>query len=361
MAEPLVNQFITPAFVESLGVEIKKVMPSWDHDAFEKELYANWEKLALKQRLTRVAELLGKHLPEDYLEALAVLKQACTSFSGFDGLVFSSFVELYGLEHFEQSLEALALFTQHGSAEGAIRPFIMAREDETMQKMLEWSQHENEHVRRLSSEGCRPRLPWAPALPAFKKDPSKIFPILENLKNDPSEYVRKSVANNLNDITRDNPQEVLQRLEAWSHSDSSYTRWIIKHALRSLVKAGDATALRMLGHKEADIGLVSLSITTPTVKFGKSLEFSAELNNRSNHEASIVVDYAIHFMKANGELAPKVFKLKNLHLAPGESIVVRKAHAIKPITTRRYYPGKHLLAIQVNGKVLSDCPFELEM
>ncbi len=206
---------------------------------FYTSLYtASWEAMELKQRLRHSALVLGQHLPQDYRASIEILKNAAGNFSGLGGMIFSEWVECYGLNHPHESLEALSFFTQVGSAEFAIRPFILKYEEETMRKMLEWSQHDNVHVRRLSSEGARPRLPWACALPKFKNDPSLVLPILENLKNDPELYVRKSVANCLNDIAKDHPTLVVSLLKKWAKDDQNHTNWIIKHALRSLVKIG---------------------------------------------------------------------------------------------------------------------------
>ena len=362
MAEQLINQYLTPTFVASLGDHMQSVYPSWDHHQFKKDLYDDeWETRALKQRMNHVSVCLKKNLPFSYLETLEVLKKVCIHFTSLEGMVFSDFVEQFGQDNLEASLEALALFTQHGSGEFAIRPFIINHETQVMTRMLAWSKHENVHVRRLASEGCRPRLPWAMALPRFKEDPALVLQILDNLKDDPEEYVRKSVANNLNDITKDNPDLVLDKLEEWSKSTSKRTQWIMKHALRGLVKAGHPRALKLLGFEDAKIKLSAFQIVTPTVAFGDSLEFSFQLKNLSKTSGQFVVDYLIYFVKANGSQAPKVFKIKNLELGPNKVESITKSHAIKPITIRKYYPGKHRVAIQVNGKILAEKSFKLLM
>ena len=362
MAELLIHQYLTPDFVDKLDDALSKVYADWNGPHFKGLVYdKEWDDRALKQRMSHLAVCLQRCLPKDYLEALQILKRVCVHFSGLNGMVFSDFVEQFGKDHLEESLSALEVFTQYGSAEFAIRPFIVAHEKMVMTKMLEWSVHENFHVRRLSSEGCRPRLPWAMALPRFKQDPALILPILENLKDDPEEYVRKSVANNLNDLTKDNPDRVLALLRQWNQRPSKRASWIIKHGLRSLVKSGDQRALKLLGFKRAKIALLNLRIQTPRVVFGEELVFSFDLRNDGQQEAAVVVDYEIHFMKANGNSAPKVFKIKNMRLNKGETVSVEKTHSIRPITTRKYYPGKHKVGIQVNGKVLGVEEFELVM
>ena len=188
-----------------------------------------------------------------------------------------------------------------------------------------------------------------------------IFPILEKLKDDPEEYVRKSVANNLNDLTKDNPDQVLDILKQWNKKPTKGTSWIIKHGLRGLVKSGNQRALKLLGFKRAKIMLLDFKIHTPKVVFGEELVFSFDLRNDGQTDVSVVVDYEIHFMKANGTLAPKVFKIKNLRLKKGEKASLEKIHSIRPITTRKYYPGVQKVGVQVNGKVLGLEEFELVM
>ncbi len=360
MAELLVNQFFQRPFFDQLGSAISLSYPPWHQQAFMTDIYNNgWDDLTLTQRMARISQVLRKHLPEDYAEALQILFGASRSAEGFNGMVFSDFVGQFGLHDPEMSLDALEQFTQIGSAEFAIRQFILHHEQLTMARMLDWTGHSNEHVRRLASEGCRPRLPWAVALPKYKKDPSPVVPILERLKDDPSLYVRKSVANHLNDLTKDNPERVLDLVESWQQGASTHTQWIIKHALRSLVKLGDPRALKVLGFDAAEVKVSNLTIQSPTVVLGGFLDFDLELVNRGKEEAQVVVDFVIHFMKANGSLAPKVFKLKNLKMSAGERITLSKSHPIKPITTRKYYAGKHKLAIQINGQVLKEAIFKL--
>lgn len=217
--------------------------------------------------------------------------------------------------------------------------------------MTRLSKHKNYHIRRLASEGCRPRLPWAPALPDFKKDPSLIFPILENLKNDPKLYVRKSVANNINDICKDNPELVFKFLKKWNKtSPSEDTQWIIKHGLRSLIKEGHPEALSLLGYKQnTQISMRQIKLFQKDVTVGNKLEFQTKLINNSKSKQRCIIDYIIHHYKKNGEHRPKVFKLKQIELQPGEIIILNKSHNFQKINTRKYYSGKHFIQIQING------------
>lgn len=361
MAEPLKNQLFQRPFFDLLSKKIGEKYADWDHNRFFELLYNDqWEELELKQRLNHAAITLGKSLPNNYEYALSILIKVVPFFSGFNGMLFSEFVKIHGLELPQTSLDALEVFTQFGSAEFAIRPFILSHEKMTMNRMLKWSTHENEHVRRLSSEGCRPRLPWAPALPKFKIDPAPILLILENLQDDQSLYVRKSAANNLNDISKDNPEHVLTIVDQWQKNASKNKQWIIKQALRSLVKEGEPRALLILGYKNESITLTKFTCTSK-VKFGSTFKFSFELKNNGNKPAQTLVDYIIYHQKANGSLTPKVFKIGAFKLKSKETQTIKKSHNMIPISTRKYYAGLHKISIQVNGKVLNTLPFKLEI
>lgn len=359
MAEPLKDRFLQPPFLEAFGASMIRVYAEWSQRDFLNHIYSpEWEAMELKERMKQVSLAVGKCLPQNFERAVEILKAASDGKESFDGLVYSEFVLHHGQDHPNIALDALELFTQLGSAEFAIRPFILKYEKLTMKRMLDWSKHENVHVRRLASEGCRPRLPWAPALPAFKQDPSPLLPILENLKDDPELYVRKSVANNLNDLTKDNPELVLSLLEKWKTNASANTEWIIKQALRSLVKAGDPKALSLLGFEPVEVEVKNLSIPQ-LVNMGDKFKIRFELANKGKSPADIMVDYIVYHQKANGTLTPKVFKLNSMTLASGEARTIEKQHAIVPITTRKYYPGEHQVAIQVNGEILAMQSFDL--
>lgn len=245
------------------------------------------------------------------------------------------------------------------SAEFAIRPFIEQHTDYTYTKLLEWCEHPSEHVRRLASEGSRPRLPWGMRLPQFIHNPEPLVAILQQLKADESLYVRRSVANNLNDISKDNPEWMINLCRNWLDDKHTHTDWIVKHALRSLVKAGDVRVFPLLGYAAvADVVASDIKLNKKRVVMGDSITFSCALT-AANHTQNVVVDYVVYFMKANGKLAPKVFKLKNIALAANETVVIEKSYSFKPITTRRYYAGAHQLAIQVNGKEVVRTDFKL--
>lgn len=361
MADALKDQMFQRPFFEKLTNAIIKNYSQFSKNDFFNFLYdEEWGDKALKERMYHASQCLQKTLPQKFPQALKTLTAIAQDFNGFDGMIFPDFVEQFGLGHYQISIEALELLTQFSSAEFAIRPFILQKPTATMNKMLGWSLHHNEHVRRLSSEGCRPRLPWAMALSIFKKNPALILPILDNLRSDPSLYVRKSVANNINDISKDNSDIALKLLDSWQENSSSETKWITKHALRGLLKAGNQSALHLLGFKAVKISLYNFTLKPKTLTMGQELIFSFLLKNNSKTKQSLMVDYIIYFMKANGKTAPKVFKLKTINIRAGEEITITKGHKIKPISTRKYYAGQHQLAIQVNGQLLDNLSFKLK-
>jgi len=239
MAELLKNQFFQPVFLEQLRALLAGIHPEFPGEKFHHLVYdEEWKNEELMQHMAHISRALHQTLPTDYEQAIEILMKVAPLINGFDGMIFPHYVGQFGLDHWGKSMEALELFTQYSSSEFAIRPFILRYEEMTLKRMEEWSRFPNHHLRRLASEGCRPRLPWAMALPKFKQDPRHLRPILENLKSDTSDYVRKSVANNLNDISKDNKELVLKWITNWNQNPSPTTHWIIKHALRGLVKAG---------------------------------------------------------------------------------------------------------------------------
>lgn len=316
----------------------------------------HWEQLELKERMSRLSDAMGLMLSTDFEAAAPWLYKMVDALEkntfpkrGYEYMFIPDYVEKKGLNHVETSLPLLARITQFVSSEFAIRPFIIQNEKSVMNQMLEWSKNEDKDIRRLSSEGCRSRLPWAMALPYFKKDASLILPILENLKADDSLYVRKSVANNLNDISKDHPELALQLAYKWKGKNEK-TDWLVKHAMRTLLKAGNAEAMKLFGYSDTkDLKFSGFNILTPEVEFGNALEFRFKLKNNTQQESMVRFEYAIYFMKQNGSLSKKVFKISERNLQPTEELEVRKNHWLKAISTRKYYPGKHELRIIING------------
>lgn len=363
MPEPLKNMY-NEDYLATLSSAVETVYPRFDSEGFTHRVFDDiWSERELKDRMRHITKCLYHFLPDDYATSLAILRQSAGTKSlrhyTFENMIFPDFVEVYGLDNWSTSLPALEQFTQLSSAEFAVRPFILQDTEHMMAQMTEWACHDNHHVRRLASEGCRPRLPWAMALPAFKKDPLLILPILDALKNDESDYVRRSVANNLNDISKDNPQTVLNTLAKWQTNKTDSIQWITNHALRTLIKAGDSQALGLLGYSDARIEIKNFLITPSIVEMGADLTFSFDIVSQSEETQSLMIDYKMYFVRATGIQSPKVFKLRKVDLAPGDRFIIRKKHSFKAITTRRYYVGTHKIEIQVNGTIVAEGEFQL--
>ena len=362
MPEPLKNLFNEQS-IGALAGAISQQYPAFDRAAFMAAVFDDvWTTRELKARMRHVTVSLRPRLPAPYPDALDVLCGAAATPIpfGFEAMVFPDFVEVYGLKDWGASLPALEQFTQIASAEFAVRPFIAHDPDRMMAQMLAWARHENVHVRRLASEGCRPRLPWGMALTGFKADPSPILPILEQLKQDGEEYVRRSVANNLNDIAKDNPQVVLDVLRRWKTYDTPEMKRIMAQALRTLVKRGDPEALALLGYDGSGLYEVqNLHVEPEEIPVGGEITFAFALRSTGKESQSLVIDYIIHLMRANGMQNAKVFKLSKVILPPGDTLNVARRHSFRPVTTRKYYPGPHAVEIQVNGQVMARAEISL--
>jgi 3-methyladenine DNA glycosylase AlkC len=362
MPEPLKNIY-NPQSVAALAAAVKDQFTAFDEEAFLTGVFdAGWNSLTLKQRMRRITTVLRAGLPRDYHAALDVLFRVLPLLGelGFEKMIFPDFVEVYGLDDWEASIAALEEFTQHISAEFAIRPFITRYQDSTMAQMLQWARHEKAEVRRLASEGSRPRLPWGVALPGLKADPSPILPILELLKSDASESVRRSVANNLNDISKDNPDVVIELLGRWQQDGSDEIQSIIRHALRTLLKQGHPDALELLGYSsEPTIAVHNLAVAPRIVPMGDIVTFSFEIESHGLESQELMVDYVVYLMRANGKQTPKVFKLGAKTLRPGKVVQIQRKHSFAPVTTRKYYPGAHAIEPKINGKLFGRVEFTL--
>lgn len=335
-------------FISLLTSSIKLKHLSFDQNQFKLLVFdKEFENKELKQRMRHISHCLKIHLPQCFVEASNILIAIAPKMNGLASMVLPDFIEVYGLSHYEQSIKALEEFTRYGSSEFAVRPFLIQYEDKMMQQMYKWSKSSNEHVRRLSSEGSRPRLPWAMSLPHLKKDPNSLLPILEALKDDPSEYVRRSVANNMNDISKDHPNFILNLLEIWIGHSKQRDR-LIKHACRTLLKTADPRALAIFGYSDPSlIQLDNLNIDSK-VNFGENLHFSFDLYS-TQELGKLRLEFAIFFKKKNNKLNKKVFKISESQCKKTYKNV-QKNFSFKEISTRVYYGGNHELSIIVNGK-----------
>jgi len=357
MPEPLKNLYSTE-LVESLSEQVNNLYSNFDKKGFVAHVIdGQWEDKELKDRMMHISGALYVFLPMEYSEAVQILMKAASKFSGFQYMFFPGFVEIYGLDEYEMSIEAMEYFTQHSSSEFAVRPFIKKFNYKMMAQMELWAESENHHVRRLSSEGCRPRLPWAMALPEFKKEPSPIMPILEKLKNDESEYVRRSVANNLNDISKDNPQVVIEAARNWL-GDNQQTDWVVKHACRTLLKQGHTEILELFGFTKPNHIKSGDLKAQRSVDMGENLDFSFIIETKSNKLGKLRIEYAMDFVKKNGSLTRKVFKISESDI-DSKSKEVTKSHSFKKISTRKYYAGNHKISVIVNGQEMASIGFLL--
>jgi len=311
--------------------------------------------MELKQRMKHTSYVLHQFLPADFSKAFPVLKRAIDQLladqHGADGLAFMflpDYIETYGIDDYKSSVTALEFTTQFVSCEFAVRPFLLKYSDKMIEQMKIWSLHSSARVRRLASEGSRPKLPWAMAVPALKKDPRPIIPILENLKADVSESVRRSVANSLNDIAKDHPEIVLEIAARWSGL-SKETDAIIKHGSRTLLKQGNAGILSHYGLTSNFIDIQDFIIKTPVVGIGENLEFSFNAHNQLNESRIVRLEYGIYYMKANGQLSKKVFKISERIFQANEKTLITRKQSFRLITTRKFYVGAHRLTVIVNG------------
>lgn len=334
---------------------------------FKNKLFVDsWPEMELKDRMHWIATCMHPFLPDDFkkasaflVELLNALKSKGLKVSSYEYLFFPDYIEQYGQNDLKASLEAIYQVTQFVSCEFAIRPLILKDEKTVLSEMLSWSKDSNENVRRLSSEGCRPKLPWSFQLKPLVQDPGPIIPILENLKEDESLFVRKSVANNLNDISKDHPQLVLNLCESWKNENNN-TRWIIKHACRTLLKKGNQRALKLFGYGDnKTLSISPVKLKSSQVELGSELSFSFNLENLSDQEQLTRIEYALYFLKSNGQHNKKVFKISEKYLAAKTSDSMTRQHKIVDLSTRKHHRGVHFLSLIVNGIEIDKVKFIL--
>lgn len=358
---PLLKDLLNAHALARIGRAAAQVHPGFDERAYLAMARDGLDDLSIMQRMSRAADCLRAHLPDNYPKALKLVRRMAPLLpGGFADMVLPELVGRHGLEHFELSLEALRELTPYSSAEFAIRPYIAQDPDAVLARALVWAGDANEHVRRLASEGTRPRLPWARRLPLLMAEPQRTRPILEKLQADPSDYVRRSVANHLNDITKDHPEWVLDLLEDWP-TQQPETKWIAKHALRNLIKAGHPRALQLVGATlGAKVQLSAFEVSPTALRLGQTLQLNATLVSTARQPQKLVVDYAIHYVKKNGDSNRKVFKLRTLELDGQAEVTLSKRQTIADFTTRTHYAGRHPVELLVNGLTVAQGHFELK-
>jgi len=367
---------IDAALVDRLASAYRGVEPAFDPDRFTELALDGLEELELKARTSLVAAALHATLPEDFEEGAAAthrlldkVEEGAVSVEGWELWPVTEWVALAGRGHASTALELLGRLTRYATGEFAIRPFLDDDPAAVLAVLHDWAGGEDEHRRRLASEGTRPRLPWAPRLAVAADEPGFAVPLLDRLVTDPSEYVRRSVSNHLNDLTRCDLDLGLQVAERWlrqaeegTEQERAHTEWVVRRGLRSLVKAGDPTALRLLGHDpDVAVHAKDFEVLTPSVVMPGEVEWRLELESAEPDTHRIVVDYVIHFVGAGGRTGRKVFKWTTFDLGPGERRSLQRRHAIRPITTRTYRSGRHRIEVQVNGSVVAEGAFELDV
>lgn len=382
MAE-LLREAINSKTFEGLAQRITQAYPEFMSREFLNSLKQDsLNDLGLFERLEKVTEALIQFLPQEFTQAAPILINSLGSeldalgddptakdygsHQGFIVVALGNYIAQRNQpeepDHFNLSLQALLEMTKRFSSEGPIREFIIHQTAETLKTFDQWVHHENVHVRRLVSESLRPRLPWTQKIQRFIDSPEEIFPYLEQLKDDAHLYVRRSVANNLNDITKDHPERVCELLQNWVEPQNPQRTWLIKHALRTLIKKGHPQALELIGiSSNVQIKSPTLNLGRTQIQLGESLSFELTLESLSNQAQELLIDFIIHHQKANGTLSPKVFKWTQKTLPAKGQLSLKKSHPIKKISTRQYYEGQHQIEIQINGRSFAQSIFHLSI
>ena len=357
-----------------MATHFQRHYAEFDTTGFIRTAGDNLDALELKARSEQIINAMIDYLPSNFEKAGAIMLASLKipsddnvfaesvdkdGIAGWAVMPMTHYVGLSGLENFDLSMNLLKQMTKCSSSEFGIRFFLLDSPAKTLAVMKDWTGDANQHVRRLVSEGTRPRLPWAMQLPGFIKDPAPLIGLLESLKDDDKEYVRRSVANNLNDIAKDHPDLVAEIAAKWMRGAGPERRKLVRHACRTLIKKGHKRTLQILGYGPPKIRSVDIEMMTPEVKFGSAMQFNLSICSDSGEEQALMIEYIIHHQKANGSTSPKVFKWKNTTLPANETLAASRKHAFKKITTRQYYSGRHRVEVMVNGVSVGIADFEL--
>jgi len=361
MADQL-KTFFSPALVHRLAADLARVSPAFPQRQFIADACRGLEALELLDRGRHIARALARHLPPQYPRAVRILMRSLGPEHATDELIgvgmapffylpHTLYVAEQGLEHFDVSMQAQYELTKRFSAESSIRPYIARDPERALTVLRGWAADPNPHVRRLVSEGTRLRLPWAPRVPWLDANPNRVVALLSLLKDDPSTMVRRSVANNLNDLGKVHPALLYQTVGAWLANASPERCALIEHALRSAVKRGEAPALRLLGYgRQASVAIEDVQIAPRRVKIGGRVSVSFVVRSRSRAPQDLLVDLAVHFVKASGRSSAKVFKVKRVALPAGDRVALARSVSLAVHTTRTPHPGRHAVDVIVNGR-----------
>ncbi|MBB2946477.1 3-methyladenine DNA glycosylase AlkC [Actinoplanes lutulentus] len=322
--------------------------------------------LALRERADLLRDALITDLPGSYDDFSAVVRAAAGN-ERFDGWLIwpvtaavaqKAVAENTGAA-FDDAMAVMAQLTPRLSAEFAIRTLLRHDLDRALPIVQEWTASPDHEVRRLATEGTRPYLPWSIRVPQILARPGVTMPILNALYRDDSEYVRRSVANHLNDLSRDQPDLVVDTARRWLTAPGTHTGQLVRHALRTLIKRGHPGALELLGFTPAAVEIDGPALDRAAIPFGGTLGFTATIHNPGPETARLAIDYVVHHRRANGSQSAKTFKLTIRTLAAGESVTISREHSFRAISTRRYYPGEHAIALQVNGVATEPVGFNI--
>jgi 3-methyladenine DNA glycosylase AlkC len=360
------DELVNPTVVAQLRDAVAAVMPMLELPALhgaEKAVAG----LRLRQRVDIVRDALLHDLPASFSEVERVVLDLIDQpqFTGWMIWPVTEFIAVRALDSgseaaFDAAMAVLARLTIGLTGEFAVRDLLIARPERGLQIMQTWTDHDDEHVRRFATEGSRAYLPWAKQVPWLLTHPEATRGILDATYRDPAVYVRRSVANHINDLSRVDPVVAGRIASHWASDPDANTPWVLRHGLRTLIKRGDRTALALVGFTGYSLTLDRPDVSTRVVPWNGSVTFTARISNDGQTDATVAIDYSIGFLRANGSMRPKTFKLGSRPLAPGESVVVTKTHSFRPITTRTYYPGPHYISVQANGVVSPQTNFILE-
>jgi 3-methyladenine DNA glycosylase AlkC len=365
VSEPLKNQ-VDRAVLDRIAARFVSVEPGFDASRFVDDLAVELPDLELKDRIAAIARGLHSELPQPYPDALDVVvaasRQPEPERGDFDGWPLCTFVEVYGVEHPDDSLAAMEHLSLGFSCEFAVRPFLTEHTETTFRRLEGWTRHPMAVVRRLVSEGTRPLLPWGIRVPHLLAEPERGLRLIDSMHRDRDPAVRRSVANHLNDVAKDHPDLAAATARRWSTDGTRETDQLLRRGLRTLVKQGHRDALEILGFTtEAAVEVENFSLTPAAIALGDTLEIMATIRSTSDRNQKLVVDYTIHHVKANGSTTPKVFKWTTVDLAPGATTHLRTQHPVREITTRRYYPGPHRIELTIAGEAVAETAFGLRV
>ena len=365
-----IRDFFSKTNIEILAARLVETFPEFQYQLFLRVALEEIEISTYSERKTRIIDAFSATLPTHFPDALKILLKVLpepyesllpAKMERFMVAPMAEYVSIYGLSYPNESLNGLYYMTKSFTSEWGIRPFLQQHKTLAFEFLHKWVEDSDPHVRRLVSEGTRPYLPWGKKLVFVEKDPETTLPLLRKLKDDESEYVRRSVANHLNDFTKKHPEKIIKELAIWTErSQNKNTEKLIRHALRTSVKNGHSAALSLLGYApDIKVDIQNLSFTR-SVPFSGKFEFEFNMISEETGPVKVMLDFIIHYRKANGSTQPKVFKLRDFSLTPGTFIQIKKMINFKPITTRKYYAGRHYLQLLVNGNPGKKYEFQLE-